>query len=107
MAKRPSDALKRAAVFCVSLAAGLLLPEGVVRVAFWKQVDTKYLEARPAAASVVPFIRRSADPDLLYDLKPGVRLIGWGGIRVVTDSTGCRVAPGSRDGDAGSPRIAV
>ncbi|MFI5362574.1 MAG: SGNH/GDSL hydrolase family protein [Elusimicrobiota bacterium] len=107
MAKRSTDARISALVFFVSMTAGLLLLEGFVRAVFWNQVDTRSLEARPAAASVVPFIRRSADPDLLYELKPGVRLIGWGGIRVETDSSGCRVAPGSRDADSGPPRIAV
>lgn len=92
----------------LSSAAGLLGLELVARVAFSKETDTALLRARPQPASVVPFVRRVANPELLYDLKPGFRVIGWNGAKVETDASGCcRVVPGRPADDGPGFRVAI
>ncbi|MCX5795342.1 MAG: SGNH/GDSL hydrolase family protein [Elusimicrobia bacterium] len=92
----------------VSLAAAALVLEGVARLFFRNEVDTAALREAAAAPSVVPFVRRVADPDLLYDLEPGARVLGWGGIRIEVDPSGCcRVIPGRRADEKGELRVAI
>jgi lysophospholipase L1-like esterase len=96
-----------AAVF-LSLAASLLLLECFVRLYYRREVDSLSLRGDLPPSYVVPFLRRIPDPELLYDLQPGARLIGWGAVRVEIDPSGCcRVLPGRRADDAGSLRIAI
>jgi len=96
------------AAAALSSAAGLLGLEVVVRAAFAKETDTALLRARPQPASVVPFVRRIPHPELLYDLKPDFRVIGWNGARVETDASGCcRVVPGRPADDGPGTRIAI
>ena len=105
--------MKRPVVFAVaavllSLSVSLLLLEAFVRVAMHHDVDTAYLRGEAVSASLVPFVRRVADAELLYDLQPGTRVLGWGGMRVEVDPSGCcRVRPGSRADDAAGVRVAV
>jgi len=100
--------LSRLALVFLSTAASLLLLEGFVRAFLRQETDTAALRGGPAPASVVPFVRRVADPELLYDLKPGARVLGWDGVRVEIDASGCcRVVPGRRADDDGALRIAV
>ena len=86
-----------------------LLPlEGFVRVVFFKEVDAASLRAKPPPASVVPFVRRVPDPELLYALAPGARVLGWDQVRVEVDvSDCCRVVPGRRADDGNGTRIAI
>ena len=106
--ERSRTRLSRLALVFLSTAASLLLLEGFVRAFFRQETDTAALREGPAPASVVPFVRRVADPELLYDLKPGARVLGWDGVRVEVDASGCcRVVPGRRVDDAGALRIAI
>lgn len=92
----------------LSSAACLAVLELVARVKFAHETDTALLRARPQPPSVVPFVRRIPHPELLYDLKPGFRVIGWNGARVETDASGCcRVVPGRPADDGPGPRIAI
>lgn len=95
------------AVF-LSLTAAFLVLECFVRAYYWEEVDSISLRGDLPPASVVPFLRRIPDPELLYDLQPGARLIGWGAVRVEIDPSGCcRVLPGGRADDAVSLKIAL
>jgi len=92
----------------LSSAASVLALEAVVRTAFSKEVDSAVLRARPQPASVVPFVRRLPHPELLYDLKPGFRAVGWNGARVETAASGCcRVVPGRPADDGPGLRVAI
>ena len=96
------------ALAALSAAGCLALLEGFVRVFCRGRVDTAALSAKPPPASVVPFVRRTAVPGLLYDLKPGARVLGWGAVKVEVDASGCcRVVPGRRADDGPGPRIAI
>jgi lysophospholipase L1-like esterase len=97
-----------AAAAAVSTALCLGLLEGFVRAAYWPKVDTASLAAKPPPASVVPFVRRTSVPGLLYDLKPGARVLGWGGVKVEVDASGCcRVVPGHPADEGAGTRIAI
>jgi len=103
--RRHGSRLALAALSTAGCLAGL---EGFVRSFYWEKVDTASLSAKPPPASVVPFVRRTAVPGLLYDLKPGARVLGWGAVKVEVDASGCcRVAPGRRADDGSGPRIAI
>lgn len=97
-----------AAAVALSTAAGLVGLELAARFVFAKETDTALLRAKPQPPSVVPFVRRVPDPELLYDLKPGFRVIGWNGAKVETDASGCcRVVPGRRADEGPGPRVAI
>ncbi len=92
----------------LSSAASLAVLELVVRVKFAAETDTALLRARPQPPSVVPFVRRIPHPELLYDLKPDFRVVGWNGAKVETDASGCcRVVPGRPADDGPGPRVAI
>lgn len=91
-----------------SLAISFLLLECFVRAFYWQEVDTAFLRENLPSPSAVPFVRRIPDPELLFDLQPGARVLGWGGIQVEIDSSGCcRVLPGRRADDVGDLRVAI
>lgn len=111
MRQKPSSRKIRALAVAASvgfLFALLLALEVFVRTHYRSEVDTASLLAKPQAASIVPFVSRVPDPELLYDLKPGTRVLGWGGVRVETDPSGCcRVVPGRPLDSGEGVRIAI
>jgi lysophospholipase L1-like esterase len=94
------------AVLSGAVCLGLL--EGFVRVFYRSKVDSTILSAKRPPASVVPFVRRTSVPGLLYDLKPGARVLGWGSIKVEVDPSGCcRVVPGHLADEGTGLKIAI
>ncbi len=69
-----------------SLVVPLLLAELVVRKVYHEQLDTEYLRQHNRELFIGDFVTPSPDPDLLYELKPGVRT-EWMGVTVVTHET--------------------
>jgi lysophospholipase L1-like esterase len=90
----------------VSLLFSLLLMEVAVRVFFFEHVDTDALTAQLAATSVSESIQPSTDPNIHFELRPGLD-IEFQGERLVTSAEGIRVAPGSPTAAQGALRVAV
>ncbi len=92
--------LQRAGLVVSSIMAALLLSEIATRVVYHKELDPQTLRAQLAATFLAPFTRPSADPRLVYELRPGADVVG-NGSRMLVGTNGCRVVP---DRTAPSPR---
>jgi len=87
--------LRRALVVLVALALGALMLEGIVRIVWRDEVDTRTLREAVEARRIGALKRYAGDPVLYYELEPSLDTT-FGGARVVTSPDGRRVAEDAR-----------
>lgn len=98
---------RRVGVAALTLLASLLAAELCVRLRFADEVDAARLQAREEATRITPFVRRSLDPELGFELAPGVEL-EWHGTHVrIHPEEPRRIERGPEPAEEGALRLAV
>lgn len=98
---------RRIVLLLISLAIALMAAEATVRVAFQERVNPEVLRRQAAAGSIATLVQPVADPELLYELRPGL-LTEWRGVLVATSPEGSRrISLLGKPAGEGALRVAV
>jgi len=93
-------------VLVSSLIACTLIGEALTRIFLKRHVDTELLRANLDQTNIKVLIQPNEDPDLMYELRPGMDIM-FQGSRVVTDISGVRVGSKLSDSPDNAIRIAL
>ncbi|MDY7030081.1 MAG: SGNH/GDSL hydrolase family protein [Spirochaetota bacterium] len=93
---RPGRVRSRILLLVISLIFCCLAGEATVRIFFWRETDTLHLRSQQERMEIGALIRPSPDPELFYELKPGLA-VPWLGATVHTDPSGSFRTSGAQD----------
>lgn len=105
-ARRKLSPVHGALLLGLSSALCLIGGELYVRAFHAAEVDADELRRFAGAANLRPIARASANPELVFELRPGLD-VTWVAARVVTDDSGCRTRPGEAAVQDAALRVAL